>query len=81
MPRWFSSSKPLKLSRTIFSSVGGPKDKGYLGRSAVAAPLKGVVGRAEGPDAQVKIVDVDLDVLQVSRWPPRPASWTWFCIA
>lgn len=46
-------------------SCGGPKEEGFLGRSAVAAPLKGVVGRIETGEAQLKIVDVDLDVIQV----------------
>jgi len=31
----------------------------------VAAPLKGVIGRIETGEAQVKVIDVDLDVIQV----------------
>lgn len=48
------------------SSCGGPKEKGFLGRSAVAAPFKGLVGRTQSCEAEVKVVEVDLDVIKVS---------------
>lgn len=51
----------------VFVNCGGPTEEGFLGRSAVAAPLKGVVGRIESGEAQVKIVDIDLDVIQAAK--------------
>ncbi|KAK9900272.1 carbon-nitrogen hydrolase [Cystobasidium minutum MCA 4210] len=51
----------------VFVNCGGPAEQGFLGRSAVAAPLKGVIGRIESGEAQLKIVDVDLDVIQAAK--------------
>lgn len=49
-----------------FVNCGGPAEKGFLGCSGVAAPFKGCVGRTKGCEEEVKVVEVDLDVLSVS---------------
>lgn len=51
-----------------YVNCGGPREQGFLGCSAVAAPFKGCLGRTKGPDEEVKIVEVDLDVLKVSKY-------------
>ena len=48
-----------------YVNCGGPKEKGFLGCSAVAAPFKGCVGRTKGEGEEVRVVEVDLDVLKV----------------
>ena len=53
-------------SLTLFS-CGGPPEKGFLGCSAVAAPFKGCIGRCKGANEEVKIVEIDLDVLKVGH--------------
>jgi predicted amidohydrolase len=50
-----------------YVNCGGPKDKGFLGCSAVAAPFKGCIGRCAGPDEEIKVVEIDLDVLKDAR--------------
>jgi len=50
----------------VFVNCGGPRAKGFLGCSSVAAPLKGRVGGTSGCEEEVTVVEVDLDVLIVS---------------
>ena len=50
----------------MFVNCGGPRAKGFLGCSGVAAPLKGRVGGTSGCEEEVTVVEVDLDVLIVS---------------
>jgi len=58
-------SPPHALTLSLPSSCGGPKTSGFLGCSAVAAPFKGCLGRTKGPEEEIKVVEVDLDVLKV----------------
>ena len=50
-----------------FVNCGGPAAEGFLGCSGVAAPFKGCIGRTKGCEEEVKVVEVDLDVLVVSN--------------
>lgn len=51
----------------MFVNCGGPKADGFIGRSAVTLPFKGKVGGTETNEEEVAYVEVDLDVLKVSR--------------
>lgn len=53
------------IVHTKLYSCGGPKAKGFLGHSSVSMPFKGVVTRIEGPNEEMRVVDIDLDILQV----------------
>jgi predicted amidohydrolase len=50
----------------IMVNAGGPEKDGYIGASGVWMPLKGKLDGCETVDVEMKIVDVDLDVLKVS---------------
>lgn len=41
--------------------------EGFLGRSAIAAPLQGVLARAKGCNEETVMVEVDLDITKVSN--------------
>lgn len=40
---------------------------GYLGRSGVALPFKGAITRLESSEEEMRVVDIDLDILRVCR--------------
>ena len=48
-------------------NAGGSHDEGYIGGSGVWMPLKGQLGGTKGGEAELAIVDVDLEVLKVSQ--------------
>lgn len=47
------------------NSCGGPRSSGFLGRSSIALPFKGALTRMESSDEEMRIVDIDLDILKV----------------
>jgi len=49
-------------------SCGGPSEEGFLGRSGVALPFKGAVCRIESSEEEMRVVEVDLDILKVSSF-------------
>ncbi|GJJ10508.1 hypothetical protein Clacol_004734 [Clathrus columnatus] len=51
----------------IFVNCAGPKEQGFLGRSGVALPFKGAVAHIESCNEMMKLVDVDLDILEHAR--------------
>lgn len=51
----------------VFVNAGGPKDEGFIGRSAVTLPAKGSVGGTTISAEVMALVEVDLDVLKVSK--------------
>lgn len=57
---------------TILCSCGGPHSLGFLGRSGVALPFKGPVTRIESSEEEMRVVEIDLDILKVcepvQRW-------------
>lgn len=50
----------------ILCNAGGPAEEGYIGGSAIWMPLKGKVGGCKSVNAEMAIVNVDMDVLKVS---------------
>lgn len=54
----------------VFVNCGGSKDEGFIGRSAVTLPFKGKVGGTTTNEEEMVLVEVDLDVLKVSRIEP-----------
>lgn len=53
----------------ILCNAGGPAEEGYIGGSGIWMPLKGRVGGCQTVNAEMAIVDVDMEVLKVSRTP------------
>jgi len=51
----------------VFVNCGGPAESGFLGRSGVALPFKAAVTRIESPEEEMRIVDIDLDILKDAR--------------
>jgi hypothetical protein len=52
----------------IFVNAGGPASSGYCGLSQVAMPLIGAVkGSFTGPEEGMRIVDVDMNILEVAE--------------
>ncbi|EIM86927.1 carbon-nitrogen hydrolase [Stereum hirsutum FP-91666 SS1] len=51
----------------VFVNCGGPRSSGFLGRSSIALPFKGALTRMESPDEEMRIVDIDLDILKDAR--------------
>jgi predicted amidohydrolase len=47
----------------VFCNVGGPSDEGFAGRSQVAMPFLGRVELFSNSDEGMKIVELDMDVL------------------
>lgn len=71
------SSLPLRCAR----SCGGKKSDGFLGRSSVAMPLKGALASIDGPEEDMKVVEVDLSVLPVRNIVPVPILGSISCFA
>jgi hypothetical protein len=46
-------------------NAGGPTEEGYIGGSGVWMPLKGKLGGFDNEEVGLRIVDVDLGVLDV----------------
>ena len=52
----------------IFVNVGGKAEEGYCGLSQVAMPLLGAVeGSFEGPAEGMRVVEVDMEVLEIAE--------------
>jgi len=51
----------------VFVNCGGPKDLGFLGRSGVALPFKGPVTRIESSEEEMRVVEIDLDILKDAK--------------
>ncbi|OAX84092.1 hypothetical protein ACJ72_01550 [Emergomyces africanus] len=52
----------------VFCNAGGPAEEGYIGLSQVALPLLGVVpGSFEGPETGMRIVDVDINTVDIAE--------------
>ena len=52
----------------IFVNAGGPESEGYCGQSQVAMPLVGAVkGSFEGPEEGMRIVEIDMNILEVAE--------------
>jgi len=49
----------------VFVNCGGKKEEGFLGRSCVSLPLKGLLINCLEPHEQLQIIDLDLSVLKV----------------
>jgi len=49
----------------VMVNCGGPAKEGFIGRSQVAMPFFGRVGGTAGSEEEVKVVEVDLEVLKV----------------
>ena len=50
----------------VFVNQGGSHQYGFMGRSAVAMPFKGAQ-RIEGSEEELKVIEVDLDLLEVGN--------------
>jgi predicted amidohydrolase len=48
----------------VFCNVGGSREEGFAGYSQVAVPFLGCVGRVEGCEEGMEIVEVDMGVLE-----------------
>jgi len=48
----------------VFVNCGGKKEEGFLGRSCVSLPLKGLLINCLEPHEQLQIIDLDLSVLK-----------------
>ncbi|THH16688.1 hypothetical protein EW146_g3991 [Bondarzewia mesenterica] len=60
------NSLMLVLIRCVYDlSCGGLKENGIMGHSSVSLPFKGAITRMEGVDEEMRVVDVDLDILEV----------------
>jgi len=59
----------------VMVNAGGSREEGFMGGSGVWAPLLGRVDGFEGPETGVKVVEVDLSVLEVSRDWTGTARW------
>ncbi|WOO82226.1 putative nitrilase [Vanrija pseudolonga] len=51
----------------VLSNAGGPAEEGFMGGSAVWAPLRGRVGGFPKSEVGVRLVEVDIDVLNDGR--------------
>ncbi|KAF8589073.1 carbon-nitrogen hydrolase [Ramaria rubella] len=51
----------------VFVNCGGPRDLGFLGRSGVAVPFKGAVTRIESSEEEMRVVEIDLEILKDAR--------------
>ncbi|KAF8508240.1 carbon-nitrogen hydrolase [Hysterangium stoloniferum] len=51
----------------VFVNCGGPKESGFLGRSGIAVPFKGAVTRIESSDEELRVVEINLDILKDAR--------------
>jgi hypothetical protein len=54
------------INSRVPASAGGPRSEGFLGRSAVSLPFKGVVRRISSSTETMEVVDIDLDILKVT---------------
>jgi predicted amidohydrolase len=61
MSRAFESEAYL-----VMVNAGGDKADGFMGGSGVWAPLLGRIDGFEGPEVGLKVVDIDLGLLEVS---------------
>jgi len=48
----------------VFVNAGGPAARGYAGLSQVAVPFIGSLGKLEGSEEGMSIVDLDMEILQ-----------------
>lgn len=51
----------------VLSNAGGPAEEGFMGGSAVWAPLRGRVGGFAKSEVGVRLIEVDIDVLNDGR--------------
>jgi hypothetical protein len=48
----------------VFCNVAGPENEGFAGLSQVALPFAGCIERFENSQEGMKIVDVDMNILE-----------------
>lgn len=51
----------------VMTNCGGPAEAGFIGRTGVTVPFKGMLKQAVGSTEQMIIVDVDLGILEDAK--------------